>query len=229
MNLNSLTTYIRKYGLLFIALLFFIFLIIILVNKSTPLFNFNTNLNYQKIGPESGAYTPLGYQIDSFSNATFYSKVTSGEIRYFKVLSGNTTGYFINKGSLLENYQNNPIYLGYSLSYNIFNISVPPLDQGNLNYNSFLLNHFNSIPSFLMSKKIYSYLSLNLKDFYSASPTLDSINIKNYVPKERYIVEYKYRLTPLLGQGGLEYLNKNIDIILNNTSGSWKITGVKIL
>jgi hypothetical protein len=229
MNLSALTIYIRKYGLLFIALIFLVFLIFIFFNKPTPVFNFNKALVYQKIGPVSGSYNPLGYKINSFSNTTFYSRVTNGEIEYFEVSSGNTTGYFINKGNYLGQYKNNPLYLGYALSHDIFNISVPSLEQGNLNYDTYLLNHFDSIPSYLMSKKIYTYLSLNLKSFYSASPILKSINIRSYTEGDQYNILYSYNLSPLLAQGGVKYFNKNIDIIVTRKSGNWVITSIKIL
>ncbi len=229
MNLSTLTIYIRKYWILIIALLFLVLLLFIFFNKPTPSFNFDTSINYQQIGPKGGSYTPLGYHVDSFSGTSFYSKILNQQVKYFKISSGETIGYFINKGNTLNKYENNPLYLGYALSYDIFNIPVPSLEQGNLNYYTFLLNHFGSIPSYLISKNIYSYLKSNLNKFYSANPILEKINIINYSKGNQYNILYSYNLLPLLAQGGVKYYNKNIDIIINKKSGSWDITSIKIL
>ncbi|MHB8362071.1 MAG: hypothetical protein ACYDBX_00415 [Patescibacteria group bacterium] len=228
MNLNTLTTYIRKYGLLFMVVVFFVFFSVLFFNRPKLSFNFNTNLAYQKEGPDNGSYTPIGYQTNSFSGVTFYLKVTNGQIRYFKILSGNTTGYFINNSNLRQ-YENNPMYLGDSLALDIFNIPILPLNQANSNYEPVLLNHFGSIPSYLMSKKIYTYLSSNLKDFYPTNPVLKSVSIIGYKEGSQYDIAYSYFAVPLLAQSETQPFVKKIDIILSKVAGSWKPVGIKIL
>lgn len=227
MNLNTLTIYIKKYGIIFVIVIFLVILIFILSNKPKFFFNFNTNLTYQKVGPEGGSYTPTGYNANTFPNATFYIKVTNAQIRYFKVLSGNTTGYFIGSDNLIQ-YENNPLYLGDSLGYNIFNISIPPLNQPTLS-RTLLISHFTSIPSYLLSKKIYIYLTQNLQDFYPTSPVLKSVSVKGYKEGVQYNVIYSYFAVPLLAQAEPQPFVKKIDIIINKVSGSWKPVSVKIL
>ena len=231
MNLNKLRQYIKRYIFLILGAIVLLFLLTTLFNNKKPfVFNFNKRSNYQEISANTQNYPKLKYSKKYIGNYIFYININNGVIEYFKYNKGTflSKGYYINNAQKFNKYINNAIYLGYFSSFSIFNVPVPPLGEGNLNYETFLMNHFNSIPSYLMPKDTYTYIENHLSLFYASVPNLYNVSIEKY-SKTFYYIIYTYHSYDLLGQAGEKYFVQNVGVTLIKKSNKWEISNIQIL
>lgn len=227
MNLSKLSFNIKKYGFIILGIVILIFFIVILFNTKKQNVIFQKGKVYQEIGPFSGTYSPATYTKEQFSSTTFYfSVLNNGSVQYFKNNGDSFSGYSMENAIKYKVYKDNPIYLGYFLSFKIAN--VPLITNSNENYSTFVMNYIYTLPKFLKTGNVLQYIKSDMKNIYSLSSSLKSIKILKYIKQQEYDVVYTYIGYPEDGQGGESGIKSNINIDILYKSGKWEINSIKI-
>jgi hypothetical protein len=236
MDLVKITKFLKQYGFIILGIIVLIFILSFFIGEKPYQNTINKNIAFSKIGPISGSIPREKlFTTQSFSNTIFSTNVNiaTGNITYFKYYK-NTNSYKEYFMKSPNNYTgktyNNPIYLGYYLSYDIYNIPYPQNQSSLVNYKAYLIEHFYAIPAFLYSNdnSMQAYLANNYAKFLLASPSLENIKILKYIQNKEYIVEYKYVLTLDSGNGGVNQYTRNMSVTLKKYNNQWKIKTLKL-
>ena len=236
LNLSKVSEIVRHYFAFILGGLILIVLIVSLIigfNSSyTPYFS--SSSVFSAIGPRNGKYTPLsneGYSLFQFRGYNIYIKSdpSNGNITYFldDISNNKFYGYHMLNSSNFSSYENNPVYLAYFISSYIYSIPYPGSTNDLINYDSYLKNYFNLMPSFLNNSNISSYLDQNLVYFSSVTSEVSNIKIINYSTSGASFI-FNYNVTARGGQSQSS-TSVSMQVNLSVSSGKWAVSSIKIL